>query len=168
MNHPNNRSETPLLRLFVYGTLKRGYWNHDQYCRDAISIEQATVRGRLYELPSGIPILHVPDEDVLAVGSCDVIADTLIQDRMEADWFDRQPRGPWDAVEGEIIAFATPQMSIPPIDALEGFHPHRGSLYRRVLLPTHLSADLCEISWAYVLGDSSLSECLLPIGDAWP
>jgi len=38
------------LRLFVYGTLKKGYWNHDRFYTRAISIEAATTWGRLYQL----------------------------------------------------------------------------------------------------------------------
>ncbi|WKT61298.1 gamma-glutamylcyclotransferase [Microbulbifer thermotolerans] len=31
------------LRLFVYGTLKQGYWNHQGFCTHARSIEPAVV-----------------------------------------------------------------------------------------------------------------------------
>jgi gamma-glutamylcyclotransferase (GGCT)/AIG2-like uncharacterized protein YtfP len=51
-----------------YGALKRGYWNHKRFCRESKSIEETTVRGRLYELPSGIPMIEVPDEDEVAHG----------------------------------------------------------------------------------------------------
>ena len=54
-----------LLRLFVYGTLKRGYWNHDLFCEGVLEIREAQIRGRLYEGP-GFPVLEVPDEDILA------------------------------------------------------------------------------------------------------
>ena len=60
---------------FVYGTLKRGYWNHERFCRGLLSVEEAVVRGRLYELPSGIPVLEVPEADVLAHGTADPLAD---------------------------------------------------------------------------------------------
>ena len=36
--NPENSPET-ILRLFVYGTLKRGYWNHQRFCALALSIE---------------------------------------------------------------------------------------------------------------------------------
>ena len=45
-----------VLRLFVYGTLKRGYWNHDPFCRGVLAIQEAQVRGRLFEGP-GFPVL---------------------------------------------------------------------------------------------------------------
>ena len=59
---PTEPSEPPkentlhLLRLFVYGTLKRGYWNHDSFCQGILEIRDARIRGRLYEGP-GFPLL---------------------------------------------------------------------------------------------------------------
>ena len=49
-----------LLRLFVYGILKRGYWNHDPFCRAFWKSREARIRGCLYEGP-GFPLLKVPD-----------------------------------------------------------------------------------------------------------
>jgi len=72
--HPNEPDRTlvaepnGMLRLFVYGTLKRGFWNHDRFCRGVLTVEYAVVRGRLFEASSGIPVLEVPEEDILAVG----------------------------------------------------------------------------------------------------
>ena len=71
-NEPPKENTTGLLRLFVYGTLKRGYWNHERFWRGVLSVEEAVVRGLLYELPSGIPVLEVPEADVLAHGTADV------------------------------------------------------------------------------------------------
>ncbi|MBM9612910.1 gamma-glutamylcyclotransferase [Desulfobulbus rhabdoformis] len=74
----NPQSEIPnpqLFRLFVYGTLKRGFRNHDRFCRGVLDIREAVVRGRLYEMHSGIPVLQVPDEDILAHGASDALAD---------------------------------------------------------------------------------------------
>ena len=64
-----------MLRLFVYGTLKRGFWNHDRFCRGVLVVEDAVVRGRLFETPSGIPVLLVPEGDILADGTTDPCAD---------------------------------------------------------------------------------------------
>ena len=38
-------------------------------------MEEAVVRGRLYEYPSGIPVLEVLQADVLAHGTADPLAD---------------------------------------------------------------------------------------------
>ncbi len=62
------------LRLFVYGTLKKGFWNFDRFCTRAISIEPATTWGRLYQLPAGFPALEVPERSIIATGIADPLA----------------------------------------------------------------------------------------------
>ena len=39
------KNTSPVLKLFVYGTLKRGYWNHDPFCwrRPLVSRTQRNV-----------------------------------------------------------------------------------------------------------------------------
>jgi gamma-glutamylcyclotransferase (GGCT)/AIG2-like uncharacterized protein YtfP len=59
--NPEDSPET-ILRLFVYGTLKRGYWNHQRFCAQARSIEPAVVWGRLYHLHAR-RAQHVPAGD---------------------------------------------------------------------------------------------------------
>jgi hypothetical protein len=85
-NEPPKENTTGFLRLFVYGTLKRGYWNHERFCRGVLSVEEAVVRGRLYEFPSGIPVLEVPEADVLAHGTADPLADVATQARLAAEF----------------------------------------------------------------------------------
>ena len=48
---------SPTLKLFVYGTLKRGYRNHDDFCEGVPEIREGQVRGRLYD-GSGFPVLE--------------------------------------------------------------------------------------------------------------
>ena len=57
-----------MLKLFVYGTLKRGYWNHDAFCQGVLDIRDAHLRGRLYEEPR-FPLLRAgrrPQTDALS------------------------------------------------------------------------------------------------------
>lgn len=46
---PNTKPMKPntngMLRLFVHGTLKRGFWNHDRFCRGVLTVENAVVSG---------------------------------------------------------------------------------------------------------------------------
>ena len=85
MDDSEHRKEntSDLLRLFVYGTLKRGYWNHDRFCEGALEVRDAWIRGQLYEGP-GFPLLEVPDEDVLAHGTDEPLADVATQARLSA------------------------------------------------------------------------------------
>jgi len=55
-------------KLFVYGTLKRGQWNHDRFCRNAIDIRPTTIVGRLYQLPAGFPAVVIPMDGVNVAG----------------------------------------------------------------------------------------------------
>jgi gamma-glutamylcyclotransferase (GGCT)/AIG2-like uncharacterized protein YtfP len=136
------------LRLFVYGTLKRGGRYHERLCGGALSIEPASVRGRLYTLPEGYPVLVVPPDMILANGSGDAIADVTRQETCvmpaaspeEAEWQD---------VHGELQTFDDPADRLAAIDALEGFHPGAPSLYLRVLLPVRRYSEYVA-AWTYV------------------
>ncbi len=140
--------------MVVYGTLKLGYWNHAPYCSEALSIEPATVRGRLYELGSGIPVLEVPAKDIIAVGSADIVADLALQQRLTSEAV-RHPEcddEDWQWIEGELVTLPDPVRTMPPIDRLEGFRPRGKSFYRRVLVPVILAGKRVTTAWCYVAG----------------
>jgi len=166
-----NADMKALLRLFVYGTLKRGYWNHERFCRSAILVEEATVQGRLYELPSGIPVLRVPDEDILATGTRELLIDVATQERFATGSVqtldDRRTGDDWDWVHGELMTFDDPETRLPQIDCLEGFRPGRCGLYRRLLVPVAFGATTVP-AWCYV-ADEALVRDATPTGrTSWP
>lgn len=130
--NPEDSPET-ILRLFVYGTLKRGYWNHQRFCAQARSIEPAVVWGRLYHLHAGFPALEVPEGLILARGTADSLADARRQQEIGTPRFGR-PTGDWDLIHGELVTFTDPQRDLPPIDRLEGFRPGGHSMYQRVMV----------------------------------
>jgi len=147
-------SHNDLFRLFVYGSLKRGYWNHEPFCGTAISIEPATVRGRLYEFPSGIPVLEVPDADIIAHGTGDILGDLAQQRCLEVSLsgYPECDGERWQQIEGELVTLPDPVMTVPPIDRLEGFCPDGASLYLRVLVPLRTSGERIATAWCYVAG----------------
>ena len=122
-DEPLKENAQGMLRLFVYGTLKRGFWNHDRFCRGLLDIQEAEVRGCLYERQSGIPVLQVPDGDVLAHGSSDVLADVATQARL-SEQLASYPKptlksatvGDWGRVYGELLTFNDPD-ACPPSTA---------------------------------------------------
>ncbi|MCX6345241.1 MAG: gamma-glutamylcyclotransferase [Armatimonadetes bacterium] len=151
--------------LFCYGSLKRGFWNHEIYCADAISIQHATVRGRLYEFSSGIPVLEVPDTDILAYGTGDILEDIALQRRFEMNrqkYLECNGDG-WKQIEGELITLPDPAITIPPIDRLEGFHPDSDSLYLRVLVPVKLTDERVTTAWCYVAAPETARTLTLTI-----
>lgn len=153
-NSPSEQAQHPLCaKLLVYGTLKRGYWNHDRYCRNAIDIRPATTWGRLYALPAGYPALEIPEEHILAHGTAEPLTDAATQ----ADFARKianmstqsRPTGDWDLIHGEFITFADPARDLAPIDRLEGFQPSGFCMYRRVLTMIH-SDSFIYPAWIYI------------------
>ena len=152
-NTNRNDSPGPVITLLVYGTLKRGFPNHDRFCRNAIDIQPATVWGHLHDL-GAYPALQVPEESILAYGTADPLADAATQARYAAHVPphapDTQPLGDWDPIHGELIAFPDPAQNLPPLDYLEGFRPDQASLYHRVLLPAQANFR-ATYAWTYVM-----------------
>jgi len=148
------------LRLFVYGTLKKGFWNFDRFCTRAISIEPATTWGRLYQLPAGFPALEVPESGVLVTGTADPLADTRTQNTIELpENAMNRPEGDWDLVHGELMTFANPAFDLPlfggPADLLQLLvHPPRVPIsqslrqghYRRLSDRSHGSLDMGHLN----------------------
>lgn len=166
MNVETSQAVRPIIRLAVYGTLKRGMSNHDCFCRGAVRIEEVLVRGRLYELPSGIPVLRVPAEDTLAEGTIDPLTDAAVQERLGRA-LARTPDGDWDLIHCEMMTFDDPEIRLPRIDCLEGFYPRSASLYRRVLVPV-ICEQLMVAAWCYVAGGRILRSASPTGKNKWP
>ena len=172
-DEPLKENTQGMLKLFVYRTLKRGFWNHDRFCRGVLDIREALVRGRLYEIHSGIPVLQVPDEDILAHGTVDPLADVDTQARLSeqvASHPELTPKsataGDWGPVSGELLTFDDPETRLPAIDRLEGFHPGGPSLYRRVLVPIRSHRAVFPV-WLYVGTESTLIRSSLTGRSSW-
>jgi len=173
---PSNANTSGMLRLFVYGTLKRGFWNHDRFCRGVLTVEDAVVCGRLFETPSGIPVLQVPEEDILAVGTTDPRADVATQAHVTARVSNPEPTperllknatgAPWAPVYGELLTFDDPETRLPAIDRLEGFHLGGPCLYRRVLVPVRVNETVLS-AWLYVVGNRWAGGCKELTGGIW-
>ena len=153
-----------MLKCFFYGTLKRGGRNHERYYGGALRVEDAWVRGELYDLPLfGYPALVVPGGSIHAFGTGEFVGDAEKQERLS--------RGSLALVEGprvfgEVYSFDDPASRLPAIDRLEGFDPADvSSPYRRVLLPVETAEGSALLAWAYVVEESS--GVYLPEG-VWP
>ncbi|MCA9402377.1 MAG: gamma-glutamylcyclotransferase [Candidatus Omnitrophica bacterium] len=153
-----------VLRLFVYGTLKRGYANHQGFCANARHIEEGATWGRLYHLPAGYPALETAGELIIARGTGDPKADARTQHTANGLKFSR-PDGDWDLVRGELITFPDPARDLPPIDGLEDFRPDGSGLYQRVLVPVRCGATVLA-AWTYVM--PCPSNALRLAGGLWP
>ncbi len=125
---------------------ERSHTNHELFCSGYLNVEEATVRGRLYDLPSGYPALVVPKENTQAMGTADPIRDASEQRRLRTAAPHRtgvySPDG--KLVSGELFAFDDLEERLLALDRLEGFDPGQPSLYRRVLIPVETSGHRCS------------------------
>ena len=149
--------------MFFYGTLKRDERNHERYCSGFLHVEEATVRGDLYDVLVGYPALVVPEESILALGTDSPTRDAEEQRRLGHEPV-RSLEGP--RVFGEVFAFDDPESRLPTLDHLEGFDPaDASSHYRRVLLSVETNAGSRLLAWTYAVEASSGTH--LPDG-RWP
>jgi gamma-glutamylcyclotransferase (GGCT)/AIG2-like uncharacterized protein YtfP len=151
------------LRVFVYGTLKRGFPNHERYCGGALRICPAWLRGRLYKRSAEIPAMTVPDENILALGTANAAADIEAQEKFESlltsEWAGERTSSVaphWGRVLGELLIFGDPQNRLPLLDGLEEFRPGRQSVYTRVLVHATIPGGLLTCAWTYIAGSNPL------------
>lgn len=153
--------ETEFLDVFVYGTLKQGFENHAAYCRGAIGVRSAWTWGRLHLWSERIPILDVPQPQVLMHGSGDLAADlraaqALALAGLAPDPMKLEDGGRWRRVRGQVIRFPDPERRLAVFDAFEGFRPRTSAHYGRVLLnvctdATRWERECVQAAWAYVV-----------------
>jgi len=156
------KAKRNIVRIFVYGTLKRGGDNHG-CCAHADRVEPATVWGRLYDLPAGYPALEIPENAILAQGTGDPLADAGTQAQIRNPQFER-PEGDWGLVRGELMTFADPRHDLPPIDRVEGFRPGKRCLYRRVLVAARTATGIVP-AWLYRM--EKLPAGAVPVPGEW-
>ncbi len=142
------------LRVFVYGTLKKGFSNHDAYCAGVLRISPAWLYGRLFKLSPEIPVMTVPEESILAVGTA-VAADDIEIQQMLKSGLRVQTREAsdglaWKKIRGELLLFEDPESRLPLLDGLENFCPGDISTYLRVLAPINLPGGLRTTAWTYI------------------
>jgi gamma-glutamylcyclotransferase (GGCT)/AIG2-like uncharacterized protein YtfP len=156
--------------LFVYGTLKRGQRAHSTLGDTARFLCEARVVGTLHLHAGGYPVLLVPEQHVLAVGTDDAGADAALQDVVESHEDDRAARGPgrWRWIRGELFAFPMPAAAIATIDAYEGIRDTAvPPTYRRILVP--VDGAPARHAWAYAAVAAADVSGMPPLdADAWP
>lgn len=162
-----SKQTTPVpFRVFVYGTLKRGFSNHEYFCRGVIAIEEAVICGRLYALNTQIPASAIPETSVLAHGSLDYASDRRRQHDIGIDLNQPAISDVWGIIHGEVLTFSEPER-LARLDQLEGFHPPTPCLYHRMLAPVRLQSGEWLAAWVYTVGDRA-SARLLPVdGNNW-
>ncbi len=143
---------TNRITLFAYGTLKKGFSNHEEYCKDAIRIESAEVWGRLYVLPAGFPALEISKQSIILKGTDDPLFDAQMQSEISLSENNFQkPAGDWELISGELITLPNPLKTLKKIDLLEGFSERMPSFYRRVLVSARKKDATITPAWLYFI-----------------
>ena len=156
------------LNLFVYGSLKRGYEYHDRFCGGAVSITEATVRGRLYDMPTGYAALAVPGGAIHLTGTSDPVTDAEAAADIEPVAAEESVDDR-DVVRGELYVFDDPGERLPGIDRLEGFDPEGDSNYLRVLIPVVPAGETGhQLAWTYVAASEPQGLGVYLPGGSWP
>jgi gamma-glutamylcyclotransferase (GGCT)/AIG2-like uncharacterized protein YtfP len=152
------------LKIFVYGTLKKGFSNHDLYCSGVLRIEPARLRGRLFRLTPDIPVMVLPGSEILAIGSENPVSDAQMLRDIESVRIMPRAAGDtgflpaeesektWKIIDGELHFFGDPESRLPLIDELEEFRPGEPSTYIRVLVRVELADGSLTTAWTYVAG----------------
>lgn len=164
------------LRVFVYGTLKRGGRNHDAYCRGWTDCLPATIPGRLYGFAHGrYPMAVVPPATILLPGTYDLAAD--LRNAADPATFRAVPA--FDAtsdemtlverIYGEVLSFAPETARLAALDRLEGFTPFDDPpFYERGLVRVSLADGTSGLAWAYFAPGGRVPEGAIRLGDTWP
>jgi gamma-glutamylcyclotransferase (GGCT)/AIG2-like uncharacterized protein YtfP len=143
---PSNPPDPERLRVFVYGTLKRGGHFHDRFCRGFVDVREACVRGRLWQLEVGYPTIVIDGGDILADGTTRPLEDVRAQRTAPQG----SPPTDSERVWGEIFEFDDPHVRLPGLDGLEDFRPPREGMYRRVLVSAWDRDGVPHTAWTYV------------------
>jgi gamma-glutamylcyclotransferase (GGCT)/AIG2-like uncharacterized protein YtfP len=155
----------PLLRLFVYGSLKRGFGNHRRYCRGVRSVEVISIPGQLYRLPSGYPGLVLRESRILARGTRNLLADLEAEQGVQRKGVPTGALAGERHVRGELLTFADAADRLRAIDSLEEYHPGHKSRYERVLIEIYSRCRQTEVlAWTYVAGPLSPRRRLIANG----
>ena len=176
---PTGRSESsrekpmPLLRLFVYGTLKRGCRNHHVLLPGSLWRSERRPFGAASTRAPGIPFWRCPKmtsspkAPPIPWPTRPPRRDCPIRCSPSTGSSRKAPQGmPWGAVYGELLTFDEPQTRLPPIDRLEGFRPAGRSLYRRVLVPATVDGAR-QLAWVYTVENLGIGRRRIESG-RWP
>jgi len=155
-------------RLFVYGTLKKGFGNHDYYCKGA-TVETAMVQGKLYQKGS-LPYASIEYENYECIASKKNEKDFAIQEELQSEvenGFLFNAFRDSECIKGELITFENWEM-VSKLDSLEGFfsinEPNLNH-YTRVLTTCRTATNEEFSCWMYNVGEKNTLNGAELLGD---
>ncbi|MEQ8822624.1 MAG: gamma-glutamylcyclotransferase family protein [Sumerlaeia bacterium] len=148
-------SPPDVIRVFVYGSLKPGYWNFQIVRRHLTDWREAVVQGELYDGP-GFPYACLPPSTWLATGTPgNAAVDLWLPECLPLGAADEaeRPERRGEVVHGYLFTLADPEQAMAALDRLEGFIDPVGrgrNHYERVLVPAFddTTGERC-LAWSY-------------------
>ena len=147
------------LKVFVYGTLKKGFRNHIRI-EDSKKVESAQVNGRLY--CTGLPYVCMKESQYLGIASGDLEKDMKSFSTAKVENYKTSN----ETVKGELITFDD-WNALKGLDALEGYRPNfmqsnsdaifSSNHYVRVLTTCITSQNNIEPCWIYIVKQCNMN-----------
>ena len=144
------------MKVFVYGTLKKGFGNHRRL-EDATKVEPAQVNGRLYDV--GLPYVCMKDSNFSCIASGDIEKDMKSFSNQKTENYISSN----ETVKGELITFSD-WSALKGLDSLEGYRPNfmqhnedaifSNNHYVRVLTTCITAKNHVEPCWIYIVKQS--------------
>jgi gamma-glutamylcyclotransferase (GGCT)/AIG2-like uncharacterized protein YtfP len=170
-------SEEKTLRIFVYGTLKRGESNHPLMVGHS-EVWNAWTVGDLYDLGS-FPMLNVTRarHRILALSHKDPQEDLQNQDEFSEKFGDKKKKlrlakiVAGNPVYGDLVVFKGSEAFLAEVlerlDGLEGFQGNAlYDMYKRALVPVE-TLDGVTAAWTYIKGDNFSLDGASLLGSIW-
>lgn len=161
------------LKVFVYGTLKRGYGNH-RLCEKASNIEEGTITGNIYDLSGAtFPGIMIPKVSIWSEGTSNVELDTITLDSLASieDYFEATTceEEKWGMIHGEVVTFSQEDIDVlKRLDSLEGFSPGKEyNLYERALVLSIVDGEKIPV-WVYHMPNIKTQKAVLLPKGIWP
>jgi gamma-glutamylcyclotransferase (GGCT)/AIG2-like uncharacterized protein YtfP len=94
----------PTTRIFVYGSLKKGYINNERYMRDGAKyVRHAIINGyTLHQHPHGYPVMF-PDEQGIVFGEIWAVDDWTLESLDYIEYGSGYERKIVDTIEGNAV-----------------------------------------------------------------
>ncbi len=170
-------SEEKTLRIFVYGTLKRGESNHPLMAGHS-EIWNAWTVGDLYDLGS-FPMLNVTrvKHRILALSHKNLQEDLQNQDEFSEKFAEKGRKLRLSKVVsgfpvyGDLVVFKGSEAFLGEVlerlDGLEGFQGNAlYDMYKRALVPVETMEGVTT-AWAYIKGDNFSLDGASLLGGLW-
>lgn len=148
-------------RIFAYGTLQTDHPEHS-HCPPVLSAQPASVRGVLFELKEGYPLLVCPPEAALLQASNDCVRDWRAAQSLNAPAISSSV----PPIRGQLLEIPLEPLALRRMDVWECFEPGRDGVYQRFITRAQTDSGESLLCWVYATRSAPLGAIKLD-ADRW-